>query len=208
PPAPETHAAGVLFRWCHLEIRERIGEGIYGEVFRGWDTKLEREVAVKFLSAEATAVVPHVLQEGRLLARVPHPGIVTVFGAEEQDGRVGIWMEYVHGRTLEDWLEERGPFTSHEAILIGIDLCRALAAVHGAGLVHRDVKTRNVVREDTGRIVLMDFGAGAEARTADGEFHVITGTPIYLAPEVLRGQPSSPQSDLYALGVLLYRLVT
>ena len=207
PPAPPAPAAGVLFRWCHLEIRERIGQGVYGEVFRGWDTKLEREVAVKFLSAEAAAAVPHVLQEGRHLARVRHPGVVMVFGAEEQDGRVGIWMEYVHGHTLEEWME-RGTFGSHEALLIGIDLCRALAAVHGANLVHRDVKTRNVVREDTGRIVLMDFGAGVDFRSESHESHEVAGTPIYLAPEVLRGEPAGPQSDLYGLGVLLYRLVT
>ena len=208
PPAPPAPAAGVLFRWCHLEIRERIGEGVYGEVFRGWDPRLEREVAVKFLNAEATASVPHALQEGRHLARVRHPGVVMVFGAEEMDGRVGIWMEHVHGRTLEDWLAERGPFASHEAILIGIDLCRALAAVHAAGLVHRDVKTRNVVREHTGRIVLMDFGAGVDVRAGRPETRGVAGTPIYLAPEVLRGVPASPQSDLYGLGVLLYRLVT
>src|SRR5262245_60484109 len=88
PKAPPAPANGVLFRWCHLEIRERIGEGVYGEVYRGWDTKLEREVAVKFLGSAATASAPHVLQEGRHLARVRHAGVVSVFGAEEQDGRV------------------------------------------------------------------------------------------------------------------------
>jgi eukaryotic-like serine/threonine-protein kinase len=80
--------------------------------------------------------------------------------------------------------------------------------VHGAGLVHRDVKTRNVVREDSGRIVLMDFGAGLDLRNGTDESGGITGTPIYLAPEVLRGEPASPRSDLFSLGVLLYRLVT
>ncbi|HEY3215437.1 MAG TPA: serine/threonine-protein kinase, partial [Candidatus Eisenbacteria bacterium] len=204
PPPTES----ILFRWSHLEIRERIGEGVYGEVFRGWDPKLEREVAVKFLRSDATPAAAHALQEGRHLARIRHPGVVMVFGAEELDRRVGIWMEHVHGQTLEDLLRERGPFTSHEAILIGIDLCRALGAVHRAGVVHRDVKTRNVVREDTGRIVLMDLGAGIDAKSGIGEVHGLVGTPIYLAPEVLRGQAATPQSDLYGLGVLLYRLVT
>jgi tetratricopeptide (TPR) repeat protein len=200
-------SAELLFRWCHLEIRERIGEGVFGQVHRAWDTKLEREVAVKFLRSDATPVAAHALQEGRHLARVRHPGVVMVFGAEEMDGRVGIWMEHIRGHTLEDLLEARGAFSSQEAILIGIDLCRALGAVHRAGLVHRDVKTRNVVREDTGRIVLMDFGAGAEAKS-EGESHGLAGTPIYLAPEVLEGRSATPQSDLYGLGVLLYRLVT
>lgn len=208
PSVPPPPAAGVLFRWCDLEIREPIGEGVYGQVFRAWDTKLEREVAVKFLRADATVAAAQALQEGRHLARVRHHGVVMVFGAEERDGRVGIWMEHVHGLTLEALLQERGPFTWHEAALIGIDLCRALAAVHRAGLVHRDVKTRNVVREDSGRIVLMDFGAGVDARAGTGAVRGLVGTPIYLAPEVLRGRPASPQSDLYSLGVLLYRLVT
>ncbi|HEY3215696.1 MAG TPA: protein kinase [Candidatus Eisenbacteria bacterium] len=105
-------------------------------------------------------------------------------------------------------LQERGPFSSHEAILIGIELCCALGAVHRAGLVHRDVKTRNVVREDTGRVVLMDFGAGIDAKSGSFETHGLAGTPIYLAPEMLEGKSASPQSDLYGLGVLLYRLVT
>lgn len=207
PPVAHPPAEDILFRWCQLEIRERIGQGAFGEVYRGWDTKLEREVAVKFLRPDATPAAAHALHEGRHLARVRHPGVVMVFGAEEMDGRVGIWMEHVRGHTLEDLLQERGPFTSHEAILVGIDLCRALGAVHRAGLVHRDVKTRNVVREDTGRIVLMDFGAGMDARSGS-DSHQLAGTPIYLAPEVLEGESASPQSDLYGLGVLLYRLVT
>jgi len=196
-----------LFRWGHLEIREKIGEGAYGDVFRGWDTTLEREVAVKFLRADSAYAAAHVLQEARHLARVRHPGVVTVYGGEELDGRVGIWMEHVRGRTLEDLLQERGLFSPAETIQIGIDLCRALAAVHGAGLVHRDVKASNVVRDDAGRIVLMDFGAGADVR-AEGDAPGLSGTPIYLAPEVLRGDAASARSDLYGLGVLLYRLVT
>ena len=197
-----------LFRWGHLEIREKIGEGAFGDVFRGWDTTLEREVAVKFLRPDAADAAPHVLQEARHLARVRHPGVVTVYGGEQLDGRVGIWMEHVRGRTLEELLQEQGPFAPTEAIQIGIDLCRALAAVHGAGLVHRDVKASNVVREDAGRIVLMDFGAGVDTRSGSGEAPGLTGTPIYLAPEVLRGEPASARSDLYGVGVLLYRLVT
>jgi len=207
PPDLPSPAEDTLFRWGQLEIHEKLGEGAFGEVFRGWDATLEREVAVKFLRAGA-ADAGHVIQEGRHLARIRHPGVVTVHGAEEHDGRVGIWMEHVQGRTLEDLLQEGGPFAPAEAIRIGIDLCRALAAVHGAGLVHRDVKTRNVVREDTGRIVLMDFGAGFDARSLGGDAQGLSGTPIYLAPEVLSGEPASPRSDLYGLGVLLYRLVS
>jgi serine/threonine-protein kinase len=203
PPESARPAGDVLFRWGRLEIRERIGEGVFGEVYRGWEPALQREIAVKFLRPGATLAAAHVLQEGRNLARIRHPGVVTVHGAEQLDGRVGIWMEHVRGHTLEDLLLEQGPFGSDEALRIGIDLCRALRAVHGAGLVHRDIKTRNVVREDAGRIVLMDFGTGVDSGAADSMEPGLAGTPIYLAPEA-----ASPRSDLYSLGVLLHRLVT
>ena len=201
----------VLDRWGHLEILELIGDGVFGVVHRAWETTLDREVAVKFLRPEPTpgSFAKHMLQEGRTMARVRHPNVIAVYGAEQLGGRVGIWMEYVHGRTLEDILQERGTFGAREAAMIGIDLCRALAAVHHARLVHRDVKTKNVMREEGGRIVLMDFGTGVEARP-DASFRaaISAGTPMYQAPEVLDGAPASPQSDLFSLGVLLYRLVT
>jgi serine/threonine-protein kinase len=116
-------------------------------------------------------------------------------------------MEFIEGRTLEEVLQQDGPLSAREAALVGIDLSSALAAVHAQGLLHRDIKTRNVMREDGGRIVLMDFGAGRDqsALSLPGP---ITGTPLYMAPEVLRAGESSRQSDLYSLGVLLFRLVT
>ena len=115
-------------------------------------------------------------------------------------------MELIRGRTLEDELKTRGAFSAEEARLIGLDLCRALAAVHEAGLVHRDVKTQNVMREQGGRIVLMDFGAGIA--TEAGVQRDVAGTPMYLAPEVYAGHQASRVSDIYSLGVLLYHLVT
>ncbi len=146
------------------------------------------------------------IDEGRLLARVRHPNVVTVYGADRIDGRVGLWMEFVRGRTLEAVLRDQGPFGADEATLIGLDLCRALSAVHGAGLIHRDVKAQNVMREAGGRIVLMDFGTGREDlsdRPAD-----LAGTPLYVAPEVFGGAPATAQSDIYSVGVLLFHLVT
>jgi serine/threonine-protein kinase len=213
--APVATDAGMPFeRWGHLELREKIGEGVFGEVFRAWETTLQREVALKLLRKEDG---PHVigtgassdllLQEGRNLARVRHPNVVTVFGAEQLAGRVGIWMEFVHGRTLDDVLEDHGAFGAREAALIGVDLCRALTAVHGAGMVHRDIKARNVMREKGGRIVLMDFGTGADLRVAS-QTRTPAGTPVYLAPEIFQGKRASVQSDIYSLGVLLYHLVS
>jgi serine/threonine-protein kinase len=118
-------------------------------------------------------------------------------------------MELVRGRTLEELLQERGTFGAREAALVGIDLCRALTAVHRAGLVHRDIKSKNVLREEGGRIVLMDFGTGAELRAdAPVASRMPAGTPVYLAPEIFRGRQASAQSDLYSLGVLIFHLVS
>ena len=194
--------------WGGLELRARLGEGAFGEVFRAYDPRLEREVALKLLKAHAKGkekLAARVLREGRLLARVRHPNVVMVHGVETHEGRVGLWMERVEGRSLDTWLEEHGPLGAREAALVGIDLCRALAAVHGAGLVHRDVKAGNVMREKGGRIVLMDFGAGEEASTGGA---AISGTPIYIAPEVWRGEAATARADLWSVGVLLYHLLT
>jgi TolB-like protein/Tfp pilus assembly protein PilF len=192
--------------WGPFTIRGEIGGGTFGAVYRAWDPRLEREVALKLLhqsddaSAEAT-----VIREARLLARVQHPNVVTVYGADVVDGRVGIWMELIEGRTLKDILKSDGPFGAHEAALIGRDVCRALAAVHREACVHRDVKAQNVMRQAGGRIVLMDFGAGGASADDDAS---LTGTPAYLAPEVMAGGAHSPQSDIYSLGVLLFHLVS
>lgn len=207
--APDARPSRI---WGHLELLERIGEGTFGEVYRARDTKLHREVAVKLLrvgGGQEDRLTETVLREARILARVRHPNVVLVHGAETRDGRVGLWMELIRGATLEHMLQTHGPFSAREAAVIGQDLCRALAAVHGAGLVHRDVKAQNVMREEGGRLVLMDFGAGqwlgGGQTAASGR---ITGTPLYLAPEVLAGGEATVPSDIYSLGVLLYHLVT
>ena len=197
-------------RWGRLVLLERIGQGMSSEVFRAWDTELHREVALKLLLPEQAGTQDahaRILQEARRLARVRHPHVVQVYGAELHDDRVGLWMELVRGESLEAILKTRGAFGAREASAIGQDLCAALAAVHGAGLLHRDVKAQNVVREEGGRLVLMDFGTGEELRSDVGTARLV-GTPLYLAPEIFRGQPASPASDLYSLGVLLFYLAT
>jgi hypothetical protein len=116
-------------------------------------------------------------------------------------------MEFITGRTLEDLLETQGLFGAREAALIGLDVCHAVAAVHHAGLIHGDIKARNVMREAGGRTVLMDFGASHDV-TAHAVSEQVTGTPAYLSPEVLDGRPTSKAADIYAIGVLLFHLVT
>ena len=195
-------------RWGHLRVLERIGGGAFGEVYRAWDTRLDREVALKVLSVRSGTGDTHgtsIIEEGRLLARVHHPNVVTIFGADRIDGRVGLWMELVKGRTLQELVEQGHPFSVAEVVDIGMQLCDAVAAVHAAGLIHRDIKAHNVMRSENGRIKLMDFGAGREM---GGRSSPLAGTPLYLAPELMSGREPSVRSDVYSLGVLLYHLLT
>jgi serine/threonine-protein kinase len=193
--------------WGSLRLLERIGAGSFGDVYRAWDRRLDREVALKLLRYPGGGghVDSGVVDEGRLLARVRHPHVVTVHGADVINGQVGIWMEFVRGRTLEACVRVAGPLEWREAVAVGTTICDALEAVHAAGLVHRDVNAKNVMREDDGRIVLMDFGAGHRATEVRAR---LIGTPLYLAPELFDGMPANRATDIYSLGVLLYHLVT
>ena len=208
--ASDTSAVEVgIGRWGHLVLRRKIGEGAFGEVFHAHDTWLDHPVALKLLKPEIaeTDFSNRILHEARRLARVRHPNVVSVHGADKHDGRVGFWMDLIEGETLADLLA-RGRLSPGEATHVGQEVCLALAAVHRANLVHRDVKAQNVMRAaDGGRIVLMDFGAGEfmGGATSSGR---LRGTPLYLAPEILTGAGASVSTDIYALGVLLYHLVT
>ena len=204
------------FTWGHLEVRGKIGEGAFGEVFRAYDTRLAREVALKLLSvsrAGSKRASDQFIHEARMLAQVRSENVVAVHGADSFSGRPGLWTDLVQGQTLEQIITISGPQSAAEAATIGAALCRALSEIHKRGLVHRDVKTQNVMREDdTGRVVLMDFGAAAAFlpdEVVPGENgESVYGTPLAVAPEILAGKPATRRSDIYSLGVLLYRLVT
>lgn len=196
--------------WGSLTVFEQVGKGGFAKVYRARDV-LSRDVALKLfpVTAEnAGALSSRVLREGSLLAKIRHRNVVVVHGVERSNGFVGLSMEFIHGRTIEDELRARGPLSAEEATPIAVDLCQALAAVHGRGLVHRDIKAQNVMREDGGRTVLMDFGAGTELATGLRKPIDTAGTPLYLAPELFDGRPATRASDVYSLGVLLYRMVT
>jgi hypothetical protein len=193
--------------WRDLVVFEAVGKGAFGTVHRAVDS-LNRTVALKLLDPgrDVVALRERILEEGRLLARVRHPNIVVVHGAGVSDGRVGLWMEFIDGWTLAAEIDAQGPMCAEDAATIGRKLCGTLIAIHGEGCVHADVKAQNVMRERGGRVVLMDFGAGQPL--ADGDNGRLAGTPLYLSPERLAGAPLSPSCDIYALGVLLYFLVT
>lgn len=206
--------------WGHLYLRERIGGGAFGEVYRAWDSILHRDVALKLLSERRavsdreTVVLGEaavlreaaVLEEGRLQARVRHRNVVSIYGADRIDDRVGLWMELVDGETLQRAVESGRTFSPADTVRIGIELAGAIGAVHDAGFLHRDVKPHNIMLDRDGRVVLMDFGTGYDARR--GEPPGLSGTPLYLAPEILAGRPPSTASDIYSVGVVLFYLLT
>jgi tRNA A-37 threonylcarbamoyl transferase component Bud32 len=205
----ESRAGKDLGRWGHLLLRRKIGEGAFGIVYHAHDPWLDHPVALKLLRPEVARpdFSSRILHEARKLARVRHPNVVTVHGADHHDGQIGFWMELIEGQTLAE-IVAKGRLNAGEAAYMGQEVCRALAAVHNAGLIHRDVKAQNVMRaSDGGRIILMDFGAGEFVDDPSAASRV-QGTPLYLAPEILEHTTPTVQTDIYATGVLLHFLVT
>lgn len=196
--------------WGDFVLLHELGRGGFGVVHRAWDRSLKRDLALKIINVSR---LPRsrgdiLVREGQMLARIRHPNVVGVYGVQRRGVEVGLAMEYIRGRTLAEIIGLNGPMSAQEAATIGVTLCDALAQVHRTGLVHRDVKAANVMREPRGRIVLMDFGAGHELVAEGDTASVIVGTPLYMSPEVLEGRTATPASDIYSLGVLLFHLVT
>jgi hypothetical protein len=188
-------------RWGDLLLLERLSEGTV-EVHRAWDPNLQREVALKLMRPGPGDAA--LLEEGRIAARIRHPHVVTIHGVDRHDDRVGLWMELVRGPTLEQEVRVRGPLSTAEARRLGVEIGSALAAVHAAGLLHRDVKPANVIRDSEGRFVLADFGLGVREAQAASTRDRPSGTPMYMAPELLAGGAASERSDLYSLGMSMW----
>lgn len=207
---PVAHPAGPPTRWGKYLLTDKLGSGGFGEVFCAWDASLQRDVAIKLLRPNpgADLIRQRLLDEGRRLAEVRHTNVVWVLEAEEHGGRFGLAMEFIRGRTLHEVVRLEGTLGAPEALNIGISLSAALEAVHAKNLVHRDVKPNNVMRDEAGRIVLMDFGSGIRVLDGGTRHPTSVGTPLYMAPELLAGGSPSPASDIYSLGVLLYFLVS
>jgi Protein kinase domain/Domain of unknown function (DUF4384) len=207
-PSAASSAVRNAQQWGHLLLLEPLGAGRHGEVWRCWDLRLHREVALKWLRASAgEAGVPDgsaLTEEARALARVSDPGVVCVYGIDEHDGRLGMWMELLRGETLAESIARRGRLAPAEVAAMGRSMARALDAVHAAGLVHRDIKPANVMLESSGRVVLTDFGLGTRRGFPEAPLARLSGTPLFMSPERLAGGSSTPSSDLYALGATLW----
>ncbi|MGO8817371.1 MAG: serine/threonine-protein kinase [Terriglobia bacterium] len=206
---------------AHYEIEGRLGEGGSGVVYRGRDLRLDREVAIKVLAdalRDDELAWARLLREARLASQLNHPHIAAIYDLGEEDGCAYIVMEYVEGLALSDII----PFGGMPSEQLGRYMAQigsALGFAHDHGVIHGDLKGSNIIVTSEGDIKLLDFGLGrriprngmAEVSSscltlADGG--ATAGTLPYLAPEVLRGHPSSRESDVWALGVLLYQMAT
>lgn len=200
--------SGTLESWGPLLLMQQIGRGSHADVYRAWDLQLRREVALKLLREEpgqhARAEQSPLMREARAAASVRHPNIVMVHGIDQHQGRVGLWMEFVRGESLEDRLRRHGALAAGEVRRLGISIGSAVQALHDAGVLHRDLKPANLVHDESGRWVLTDFGLGSRVELSSRPQPWATGTPMYLAPEALEGAPHSVGTEIYALGLLLW----
>ncbi|KAA3641738.1 MAG: hypothetical protein DWP95_06220 [Proteobacteria bacterium] len=199
----QSNSPQILFQWGHLEVHKLLGEGTQGTVYLAYDPILNRKVALKIIKHKDLAPYQAraFIDEARRMAKVRNRHVLAIHGANVFDNKVGFWADWIAGEELTP-----DALTSHDDLLDLIDaLSDALRAVHEADLIHGDIKPANVMRENTGRIILMDFGAGSEQLMAK---HLLTGTPRFMAPELFLGQGISPASDIYALGTLLYYMVS
>ncbi len=208
PPA----AAPVA--WGSLALLARLGEDHFGDVFLARDPAIGREVTLRLRWLDPAAgdvKEARFLDEANRLAGVRHPNVLAVLGAAQRDGYLGLWAERAGGETLEELLVRDGPMPMSEVRRVGLELCHALTAIHSVGIVHREVRTAGVVREPGGRIVLLDSGSlGDLRRRLDevGAAGIADGLALSLAPEQLLGVGVNLSTDVYGLGVLLYRLVS
>ncbi|MEU8107919.1 protein kinase [Nonomuraea muscovyensis] len=193
---------------------EPIGEGGMGVVWRAYDELLDRTVAIKEVrytgigDDQRAQLNRRTIREARAAGRLDHPSVVVVHDVVEEDGRPWIVMQLVRSRSLGQVIREHGPLPVGQVAAIGWQVLDALRAAHATGVLHRDVKPENVLLADDGRVVLTDFGiASLEAEAGLTATGGLVGTPAYMSPERLHGDPARPESDLWALGATLYAAV-
>ncbi len=194
------------------QIAERLATGGAGEVYAGIDTKVGREVAIKFLRPELASDpdwVDRFLAEAKSLGRLNHPNIATLYALPQEDDHVCMIMELVRGRTIEQIIEERrGPLGTKESLAILAQVADGISYAHERGVIHRDIKPSNLMVTESGRVKIMDFGI-ARVRGSDRMTRVGTavGTALYMSPEQFDGFEGNERSDIYSLAIVLYELL-
>jgi serine/threonine-protein kinase len=195
-----------------FQVIEILGSGGMGTVFRGWDPHLQRPVALKTIrlegklaKAEGEAPVGRLLAEAVAAAQIAHPNVVAIFDAEESGGIGYVAMEYVHGSGLDRYLESRGRLAWREVVPLGREIAQGLSAAHQRGLVHRDIKPGNVLLGHDGSVKIADFGLAQFVSMQKERSGTVVGTPGFIPPEALTGEPYDGKGDLFAFGVVLHR---
>ncbi len=195
------------------ELEKLVGRGGMSSVYKAHDRLLERNVALKVLHPHYTEDEEYVARfrhEARAVAQLSHPHIVTVIDRGEDDGQQFIVFEYIDGGNLKQLVERTGPLPARQAVELALEIADALAFAHANGIVHRDVKPQNVMLTPDGNAKVTDFGI---ARSLDVDRGVtqtgtVLGTSNYLSPEQAGGKPTTPSTDVYSLGIVLYELLT
>jgi hypothetical protein len=194
------------------QVLERIGSGGMGSVYRGWDPRLQRTVALKTIQIEAEdgsqVSASKLLAEAVAAAQIAHPNVVGIFDAEERAGGAYVAMELVDGVGLDRYLEKRSRLDWREVVPLAVAMAHGLAAAHAHDLVHRDIKPGNVLLDFDGAIKIADFGLATFLHKLNDAPGKVFGTPGFMAPETLQGLPLDSRSDLYAVGVVLFRALT
>ncbi|HTY58197.1 MAG TPA: serine/threonine-protein kinase, partial [Bacteroidota bacterium] len=195
----------------HYKIIEKLGEGGMGIVYKAQDTKLDRPVALKFLPQHMTSDAvekERFVHEAKAASALNHPNITTIYEIDEVDGNMFIAMEYCEGRTLRQIVESE-QLSVKSVLDIGIQVCEGLAMAHEKGIVHRDIKSDNIMLTARNQAKIMDFGLaklkGASKLTRAGS---TLGTASYMSPEQAQGEDIDRRSDLFSLGIVLYELLT
>jgi eukaryotic-like serine/threonine-protein kinase len=194
-------------------VRSRIARGGMATVYLAVDQRLDREVAIKVMHpdlAQDEEFLRRFIREARSAARLSHPGVVAVYDQGQDDGSWFLVMEHVPGHTLRALLNERGRLTPREALALLDPVLDALAAAHWNGIIHRDIKPENVLIADDGRVKVADFGLARAVTTAttNQDSKVLLGTVAYLAPEQVERNVADARSDVYAIGILLFEMLT
>jgi serine/threonine-protein kinase len=195
------------------ELRAMLGTGSMARVVEAYDSMLGREVAIKFLRSDAADAEGRArfVREAHAAASFVHPHVVTVYDAGEEGTRPFLVMELVRGPNLAEVMRARGPLSAAESVAIAAQMLDALAAAHDLGWLHRDVKPSNVLFVDATTIKLTDFGLAKSMHDVAGGITrpgQVLGTPMYLAPEQSRGRRTTPSSDLYSVGIVLFQMLT